>query len=269
MQQTKGVFSAQKKDGTTYYRSSITYRRKHISLGSFSKMEDAGKCYEEAAALLKDTSLTVLHYSKHSKIPFDKWVCLINFRDNHIYFPTPIYLRPTFFYYFLSPSLELKFDKDDLFYYSNKTIMKRNGHLFVADYGMQINILNRYGIKNYSVLNRDYRFLNGDTTDFRYSNIEIINRYNGVLKVNKNGKESYKAKIHVRGDYIVGYYETETEAAIAYNKAIDILQKAGSTKKYTPNFIEGVSNADYAHIYLALKISPKLAQINFTSSRNQ
>ena len=31
-----GVYTAYKKDGTVYYRSSITHKNKHISLGSFS-----------------------------------------------------------------------------------------------------------------------------------------------------------------------------------------------------------------------------------------
>ena len=29
-----GVFTAKKKDGTIYFRASLTYRNKHISLGS-------------------------------------------------------------------------------------------------------------------------------------------------------------------------------------------------------------------------------------------
>ena len=40
-----GVYLATKKDGTVYYRSSITYRSKHISLGSFSTEEDAHCAY--------------------------------------------------------------------------------------------------------------------------------------------------------------------------------------------------------------------------------
>lgn len=83
---------------------------------------------------------------------------LINFRDNGIYFGTPIYARSKFFYYYLSPTDVLKFDIDDLFYYSSRKIMKRNGHLFVADYGMQVNILNRYGIRNFAVAGKDYLF---------------------------------------------------------------------------------------------------------------
>ena len=40
-----GVYLATKKDGTVYYRSSITYRSKHISLGSFPTEEDAHCAY--------------------------------------------------------------------------------------------------------------------------------------------------------------------------------------------------------------------------------
>ena len=86
----------------------------------------------------------------------------------------PIYLKNKYFLYYLSPSLCLKFDIDDLFYYSSKKIMCRGGRLFVNDYGMQCSILNRYGIKNYAVCGKDYHFINGDATDFRYENIEIL-----------------------------------------------------------------------------------------------
>ena len=43
-----GVFIAQKKNGDIYYRSSITYRMKHISLGSYANESDAHAAYEEA-----------------------------------------------------------------------------------------------------------------------------------------------------------------------------------------------------------------------------
>lgn len=254
-----GVYPAVKKDGTAYYRASLTHNRKHISLGSFSTMEQAHAAYLAADNLLKNTTLSIEDYhEKTSPLSFEKWVCLVNLRDNRLYFHTPIYLRPNFFYYYLSKKLVLKFDIDDLFYYSSHKIMKRNGHLFVSDYGMQVNILNRYGIKNYGVNGRDYRFINGDSTDFRYENIEIINRFSGVFRQEKEGRFFYTAKIHVNGDYLIGTYETETEAAIAYNKAIDYLKKAGVKKNFTPNFIDSVSASAYADIYASLKISPKI-----------
>ena len=47
-----GVFSASKKDGTIYFRSSFTYKNKHISLGSFSTEKDAHKAYLEATEIM-------------------------------------------------------------------------------------------------------------------------------------------------------------------------------------------------------------------------
>ena len=66
--------------------------------------------------------------------------------------------------------------------------------MFVSDYGMQYNILSRYGIKPYSVKDRDFKFANGDDTDLRYSNIILVNKYHGVSKEEKKGKVKYVAK---------------------------------------------------------------------------
>lgn len=254
----KGVYPAIKKDNTTYYRSSITYRRKHISLGSYDTMEEANAAYLEADRILDSSIITIHDYTEESPLSFEKWVILVNFRDNGIYFGTPIYARPKFFYYYLSPTHVLKFDIDDLFYYSSHKIMKRNGHLFVADYGMQVNILNRHGIRSYSVPGKDFIFQNGDETDFRNENLKIINRYLGVSKISSKGKIKYKAKINLPGYFVIGTYDTEDEAAIAYNKAIDILKRNGVTRNYTPNYLEGLSPAIYADIYAKTKISEKL-----------
>ena len=97
-----GVFLAQKKDGTIYYRSSITYKNKHISLGSFTSEDEAHQSYNEATMLLNSTlSLEdVTHATLH--LAFDKVVTLINFRDNGLYIGTPIYLRKNYFSYYLS-----------------------------------------------------------------------------------------------------------------------------------------------------------------------
>lgn len=261
----KGVFEAKKKDGTAYFRASITYKRKHISLGSFEAEEAAALAYGEADMLIRTPAVTINRYYDESPLPFEKWVIILNFRDNGIYFGTPIYARNRFFYYYLSASHVLKFDIDDLFYYSSHKIMKRNGHLFVADYGMQVNILNRYGIRSFAVPGRDYVFVNGDDTDFRHENLRIVNRYQGVSEVTFRGQKKYRARINVPGYFIIGHYSSEIDAAIAYNKAIDILKKNGVRKNYTPNYIDGLSPSLYADIYSRLKVSDKL--VNYKANR--
>ena len=253
--QLPGVYTAKRKDQTVYYRASLTYRNKHLSLGSYDCAADAHQAYVLAGSLLNDTSITLSHYQPASLLSFLKWVCLLNYRDNGIYFSTPIYIRPKFFYYYFSLSEFFIFDLEDLFYYSTRRISRRGGHYFVADHGMQINIMSRYGIKNYAVEGRDYRFRNGNNQDMRYENVEIINRYNGVNAVSIDGKIRYQVKIHVKGNITVGTYDSETEAAIAYNKAADLLKKAGVDKAYTPNYMEGISPAAYADLYASIKIS--------------
>ncbi len=254
-----GVYKANRKDGTVYYRASLTYRNKHISLGSHPKKEKAHEMYLTASVLLKDDSIQLEDYKETSPLSFSKWVSLINFRDNGIYLATPIYIRPHFFYYYFSPADFFLFDKDDLFYYASHKISRRGGHYFVADYGMQVNILSRYGIKSYAVEGRDYRFINGSRNDLRYENIEVINRFHGVQAIQKKGKTLYQARIHVKGSVKVGVYETEVEAAVAYNKAIDLLKKAGIDKAYTPNYMENLSPDAYAGLYSSVRVSPRLS----------
>ena len=96
-------------------------------------------------------------------------------------------------------------------------------------------------------------------TDFRRENLEIHNIYHGVRATKqKNGQYLYTARIHIKGNYIIGKYASEWEAAIAYNKAIDILGKNGVIKKYTPNYIDGITPRQYAEMYSNLQISPKI-----------
>ena len=260
-----GVSVTKKKDHSVYYRASITFRKKHISLGSFGDAQTAHRAYEDARMAAEHADLSIGDYPTCSPLAFGKWVSLVNFRDNGIYFPTPIYLKKKFFLYYMEPAQALKFDIDDLFYYSTKKIMRRGGHLFVNDYGMQFSILNRYGVKNYAVPGKDYRFINGDSTDFRYENIEILNRFHGITRIPRSTGGSqgfcYKVRIHVRSNYVVGTYDTEEEAAIAYNKAADVLKKNGINRNFPLNYIEGLSPAAYADIYSRLKLSPKIYAI--------
>ncbi|MDF2542739.1 MAG: hypothetical protein K0S47_2457 [Herbinix sp.] len=254
-----GVYQAQKKDASFYYRASITYRGKHISLGSFTSEEIANAAYLYAGNILNDSTLYQIdHYQSSCPISLEKWVVLINFRDNKLYFKNPIYLKKRYFLYYLNRDDILKFDVDDLFYYANHKIMKRGGHLFVSDYGMQVSVLSRYGIKIYAVCGRDFTFANGDSTDFRYGNIELINRYHGVTKVWENGRFMYLAKIHINGDYLIGRYSTDVEAAVAYNKASYYLKQNGFSKNYPQNYIDELDEISYASLYQRIRISRKV-----------
>lgn len=252
-----GVYEATKKNGTRYYRASIHYRAKHISLGSFASFDAANEVYEQARCLLADTEICLPEaFCSYDKIPFEKVVILLNFRDNGMYLGTPIYLlSQRFFVYYLSPDLELKFDNDDLFYYSSHKILQRGGHLYTNDYGMQVSLLSRYGIKNYAVAGTDYEFVNGDCHDFRYENIRIINPYYGVSRLDDNGRISYLTRIHINGNYQVGIYASEVDAAIAYNKAVDLAKAAGINRNYPTNYIAGLSASEYADIYTRIKVS--------------
>ena len=188
----KGVFRAEKKDGTVYYRASLTKNGKHISLGSFSDALQAHRAYEQGLLLLSDPSLTLQSYEKVSPLSFEKWVSLINLRDN------------------------------------------------------------------------------GHPTDFRRENLQIHNIYHGVRKTAaKNGQYVYTVRIHIRGNYIVGRYATDIEAAIAYNKAIDILHSKGVTSNFTPNYVEAITPRRYAEIYSTLDIAPGILNYEPISPNNQ
>ncbi len=256
-----GVYETTLKDGTPSYRASITYCGKHISLGSFSNIKRAATAYKDAAKVLEDETLDISSYKKKMAIPFEKFVTLINFRDKGMYIATPIYLENKYFLYYLSPNRTLKFDIDDLFYYSSHKIMQRGSHLFVADYGSQLSVLARYGIKSYAVEGRDYQFANDDHDDLRYENIIILNRYRGVRQYAHKGFVRYKAVIHIKSNYVVGKYSSEAEAAIAYNKAADILLKSGFQKNFQLNYVEDLTPSQYADLYLKVKISPKIYEL--------
>ncbi len=251
-----GVYKATKKNGTLYYRSSITYKNKHISLGSFATEDEASYAYELADRILHNDSYTL--EAHEAGLTFQKWVSLINFRDNGIYIKTPIYLHQKYFHYYFSLDDYYIFDSDDLFYFSTHSISRRGRHLFVSDYGMQVNVLSRYGIKNYGVEGRDYYFVNGDKRDFRYENIEIVNRFHGVFRKIHKGETVYETRIHWNGDFIVGRYETEIEAAVAYNKAASTLLKKGYEKNYPVNYLEELSGEEYKRYLKELKISKTL-----------
>ncbi len=258
----KGVYQATKKNGTIYYRASITYKSKHISLGSYDTESLAHGAYIEAYELL-NAHATIHSYKSQHILSFEKWVILINYRDNGHYIKNPLYLHKYYFSYYLNEGTELTFDVDDLFYYSNHKIFKKNGYLFVNDYGMQVNILSRYGIKNFAVKDKDYYFKDGDCMNFRYHNIVVVNPYYGVEKVKKNTQPLYIAKINLNGYYKIGTYYTDTEAAIAYNKAVDFVLSHGiTTKNFTKNYIADLSTAEYLALYHNIPLSSNLLSLH-------
>ncbi len=253
-----GVYQAVKKNGTIYYRSNITYRSKHISLGSFQTESEAHQAYLEAGGLLSDTQTTINNVSfSHYQLNHEKIVSLLNYRDNNIYIKNPIYMYRTYFCYYLTPDEIYKFDIDDLFYFSGHKLLRRGGRLYVNDYGMQVTILSRYGIRNFAAAGKDYLFANQDPYDLRYANIINVNPFHGVRRCNKNGLITYDTFIHIKGDYRVGSYAALHEAAIAYNKAVDLAHQHGITKNFPTNFLTEMSARDYAQAYTQIQLSVK------------
>ena len=253
-----GIYQARKKNGTPYYRANITYQNKHISLGSYEDEKTGTLAYRQAQLLLSDYTITIdnINYQDYV-LSHEKIITLLNFRDNKIYIKNPIYLLHSYFHYYLTPTDVYKFDNDDLFYYSEHKILRRGGHLFVNDYGMQVTILSRFGIRSFAIAGRDYRFANQDPYDFRYENLININPYHGVRRQNQNGILRYDTYIHINGDFHVGCYESLNEAAIAYNKAVDYAHKHGIHKNFPMNFLADLSARAYAEQYLKIPISDK------------
>ncbi len=253
-----GVYIAKKKNGDIYYRSNITKNGRHISLGSFATEAEAHSAYCEAVSIFENADITLLNLKSYLKaLSYDKAITLINFRDNRIYIKTPIYLGTGFFTYYLEGVGELKFDNDDLFYYSSHRILVHDGHLYVNDYGMQYGILARYGIKNFAVCGRDYTFANGDEMDFRHQNIIVINKYHGVRLESWHGIPVHAARIHLNGEYLIGRFSTDSEAAVAYNKAVDAATDCGIQKNFIQNYVLEYTPKEYANVYTAITLPEK------------
>lgn len=261
-----GITCAKRKNGDIYYRSSITVSSKHISLGSFSSKQEASNAYKEADALLRKQQYHIDDYNETFSLPFSKFISLMNLRDNHIYFKTPIYLHKSYFYYYLTPEQYFIFDREDVFFYASHKIQFRGGYCFVCDYGSQYSILSRFGIHSYARKGIDYVFTNGNEFDFRYENIRIINHFIGVTKLETSVPPLYECSIHIQGKYIVGRYRDAITAAIAYNKAADCLNGNGVPKKYIRNYIQSYTPTQYKDTYEHITISNKILHYNTNPS---
>ena len=80
-----GVFEAKKKDGTIYYRSNLTFKNKHISLGSYDSEAAAHQAYRVASSILTDTASIEDSYYMTYALTFEKIVSLINLDTKVIY----------------------------------------------------------------------------------------------------------------------------------------------------------------------------------------
>ena len=60
-----GVYLATKKDKTVYYRSNITHKGRHISLGSFPSEVQAHQAYTAACELLSGTEYAYQSLAQH------------------------------------------------------------------------------------------------------------------------------------------------------------------------------------------------------------
>ncbi|MBQ4463846.1 MAG: hypothetical protein II915_05450, partial [Eubacterium sp.] len=89
----------------------------------------------------------------------------------------------------------------------------------------------------------------------------VINRYHGVRKTEPGAKVFYEVKIHVNGDVLVGRYDDENTAAVAYNKAADILNNNGIVKDFPENYIEELDSMQYKLLYDTVKISDRIINL--------
>ena len=59
---------------------------------------------------------------------------------------------------------------------------------------------------------------------------------------------------------MVGHYSELTDAAIAYNKAADILEAAGIRTNFNRNYLEDISEAEYKLRYARIKVSKRIVK---------
>ncbi len=244
----------------TKYRVYFLYKNQKINLGTYFSLATAKSALNEAKCITKAAAGVPVF--DNTTLDFKKVVCLCNLRDHHTYIKNPIYLFPTYFSYYLSKDIILLFDSKDLFYFSTYKIYRRNNYLYTQDSISQQNLLSRFGIQNHSVLGKDYYFKNQNPYDFRRENLVIINSYKGVSAKKQGDDTFYVTSIYTTNNIVVGHYKTEIEAAIAYNKAIDLLKKQGYDKQYISNDLAYLTRAEYQQIYDQLTISSRLNEPN-------
>jgi hypothetical protein len=250
----KYIYPVNKKSGIEYqlyYR----YKNRRLYLGTYKTFELASLAFLQAKDLTSSNLL--IDSIAELTLPFNKAVSLINFRDNGVLFKNPIYVCGDYFKYYYSRDIVFLFDNKHLFFFSTNKIAIRGNYIYTQDGITQKNILHRFGIPSHSVAGKDYIFKNNNPYDFRKSNLHIINRYLGVTYTTKNGNPVYVAKIFLNKSIVVGHYTSEVEAAIAYNKAADLLEKH-TQADYLRNEIPYLTKAEYNALYESISLSAYL-----------
>lgn len=257
----KNVYKIVDSKNKVYYKALISLKGKRINLGRYKTENMGALACKEAYRLYSAYDITLYNIlsmyedNKGVIIPFYTMISIINYRDNKIFLRNPIYIRYNYISYFIDPIRELKFDIDELFFYSSHRILSRGNLFYVNNFGSQERLLNRYGIHSFSVRDRDYFFINGDYYDYRSTNIEVVNRYFGVFKKNyTDNRYYYEVRIHINGDFIIGRFKDEIMAAISYNKACDYANQMGLLKDFNQNYIDELSITSYKKIYDNIKL---------------
>jgi hypothetical protein len=247
------------KNNQITYRVYYPYYKKKIYLGLYKDLASATHAYDYVDQIMhSQKNLATCVQTSKAFISFHKLIILLNYRDTKLYFNKPIYLDGYFFSYYLDENTKLIFDKEDLFFFSTHTLGKRGGYLYVENGISQTSLLSRFGIPNYSKVGKDYFFKNENPLDFRRENLIVNNTFIGVSKEIKYKKEVYVARITLKNTLIIGYYETATQAAIAYNKAAMLLMDKNPKKQYTLNTLDYLTASEYSQIYESVAVSPRL-----------
>ena len=244
------------------YKVYFTHNKKKLYLGIFPTEHMANTAVLEAERIMGSLKIipNIQYINSFTALNYKKIVSLCNFRDNLKFIKNPIYICDGYFRYYISNNLFLIFDIKDLFFLSAYKIYKRGKYIYFQDNISQQNILSRFGIQNHSVVWKDYMFKNGNEYDFRRHNLQIINSYKGVSIKSKGTTNIYVANIFIDKNIILGHYSSEIEAAIAYNKATDLLTTSGCKKIFTKNEIHFLTKSEYDEIYNNIIVSDVLTE---------
>lgn len=249
------IYTKQSGD-TVKYRVYYMYQSKKIYIGIYETSEKAQEVY--AWVDTKMSSGFSLEDYLGSPIAFDKFITLLNFKNNGAYFSVPIYIFPDHFKYYLSEDFYMIFSLKDLFFISNYKIHKRGQYLYINIGTRQENLLKRFGISNHATYGVDYLMHNGNRYDLRRENIHILNHYKGVQYEDKYHTKTYVARIRTTQYLVIGHYDSELLAAIAYNKAVDYLEKSSSSCSYEKNEFPFLTRQEYQSLYDKVEVSKRL-----------